>query len=701
MSFALPTSNVLVLGSNSVHCLLPSTLITRADALLDRHRLEDAVELADRERKRLQGKVTVNTDEADELRYVYQRIGFQCLIETLFDDAGKHFFTGNLDPRVLVSYYPELRGSLFGPDDSVDLFAGVAERIPTEDSIDAIISINLVRNYSPHLAPNTSTAPVAVELRDVLRIAATEMLKVFLRKWRISHRESVKQQEREKAHGSGRTMNEVVDTVLAKLYTMGGETTDLLALIGGPNDVVVEEVETLLSEANRYDALCRLYRNRGRVEEEKLLNVWSRLVTGEIMDEDVHDPLESIFTFLAEKKDKALIQEWGVWLLKWEPERALKLLTSFSGSKRGAKTTTADEAALLQRIQESDPAAGVQFLEHLVLQKRSQVPELHARLAAIYVEQLLECLEDESTAKLWRAKSASYSSSSNATPAPTPFLSYFASTTPDSPSKRTRLKTVLFLQATRWADFAAVEARLEGLKEELGRTLAMERAVVLGKLGRHHEALTVLIHTLHDSASAEVYCTLGGEVISPKTAAALSERFGVPTLPLSIVNGAEESVKRTLTKVSLEVYMSGGDAMAERTARLLNAQAMNLDVVDVISELPPTWPLRVLSSFLSRSLRRTQHELHEAQLVKAIAVSENLRVVEESWGPLREAGGLVEEATEEEPGDGDEKISEKEEEGGDNSLGLGLDLGSLDEKRGLQGYTVDFEGDGESVDSLR
>ena len=52
---------------------------------------------------------------------------------------------------------------------------------------------------------------------------------------------------------------------------------------------------------------------------------FSRLVAGEVIDEDVHDPLESMFTYLTEKKDKDLIQEWGVWLLKWDSERAMKV----------------------------------------------------------------------------------------------------------------------------------------------------------------------------------------------------------------------------------------------------------------------------------------------------------------------------------------------------------------------------------------
>ena len=74
----------------------------------------------------------------DELRYVYQRIGFQCLSETRFEEAGELLLIGELDPRVLVSFFPELRGNLFGPNDSVDMFSGVAERMPSESSVEDI-----------------------------------------------------------------------------------------------------------------------------------------------------------------------------------------------------------------------------------------------------------------------------------------------------------------------------------------------------------------------------------------------------------------------------------------------------------------------------------------------------------------------------------------------------------------------------------
>ncbi len=82
-------------------------------------------------------------EQSDELRYVYQRIGFQCFEETMFEDAGTNFINGDLDPRLLVSYYPDLRGSLFGAEDALDVFAGVAERMPSDASVDDISEYTL------------------------------------------------------------------------------------------------------------------------------------------------------------------------------------------------------------------------------------------------------------------------------------------------------------------------------------------------------------------------------------------------------------------------------------------------------------------------------------------------------------------------------------------------------------------------------
>ena len=56
----------------------------------------------------------------------------------------------------------------------------------------------------------------------------------------------------------------------------------------------------------------------------------------------------------------------------WTSLTYLKLLTTLGTAKKGLKAA-GDDAALLRRIRDADPAAGTRFLEHLVFQKRSIV----------------------------------------------------------------------------------------------------------------------------------------------------------------------------------------------------------------------------------------------------------------------------------------------------------------------------------------
>ena len=114
----------------------------------------------------------------------------------------------------------------------------------------------------------------------------------------------------------------------------------------------------------------------------------------------------------------------------------------------------------------------------------------------------------------------------------------------------------------------------------------------------------------------------------------------------------------------------------------------------MLTTIPPEWPLRVLSSFLARSFRRTLHAHHESQIVKAISASENLAVAERTWAILRDEGAVIEEAVDDDDDPADEKAGG--EHGAVEKVALGL---HLDEKVGLHGYDVGAEdgGGGESV----
>lgn len=231
------------------------------------------------------------------------------------------------------------------------------------------------------------------------------------------------------------------------------------------------------------------------------------------------------------------------------------------------------------------------------------------------------------------------------------------------------------------------------------------------------------MHNSRDFVSAEAYCTLGGDVIPAKVAQAFGERYGLQPwatlfVPVALPGKAQamgmkrqktvdEGRRKALARTLLEVYMDGGyvvaltvftiranlcysEAMATQTAHLINSQSMNLEILDILSILPPSWPLHLLQDFLSRSFRRTLHARHEGQLVKAISASQNLDVADRTWLVLREQGAIVEEAVDEDEGDAGEKDI------GEKAMGLGLDVAqpvevsvSLDEKAGLRGYDVD------------
>lgn len=48
---------------NAVQSLLPTTLIAQAESLLESHKIEELVQVADEQRKKLQAKLTVDEDE--------------------------------------------------------------------------------------------------------------------------------------------------------------------------------------------------------------------------------------------------------------------------------------------------------------------------------------------------------------------------------------------------------------------------------------------------------------------------------------------------------------------------------------------------------------------------------------------------------------------------------------------------------------
>lgn len=644
---SFPRSSILVYGKDTIHSLVQSTVIAQVESLLDNNQIEDAADLANN----FASGQALDSDEAETLEYLHQTIAFTLFSQTRFVDAAPHFLAGALDPRILVSYFPELSRPLFTDGEEADMYDGIAKRMPIESSVD-----DLIRNYSPHLLPSTRDAPAAQEIHKILREEAIVMIKSVLQGFK----------------GQGQyKQQEVTDTALAILFARSGDTTSLISHLESTNSASLSAVEPVLLEAGEVGALCALLKARG--DEGRVMEIWKGLVEGRYSDSSVLDPLSNMFALLESKqgRDRAMLRKWGVWLTVRDPERGLMLLMS---TKRSVKEKDREEdSAVLSELQQLHPGAARKFLEWLVTVRRRDDAELHAQFVQACVDELLECLQDESTSKLWRAKFSSYTSQSSQKHGLSPsstqlqrpqlsFLTYFVSTTPDSPSKRARLKTLFALQALSGYDAEMVKSQI--VASGFDKVLGLEVALLDGKMGMHRIALRALALTLRDPVSAETYARTGGIVVPSKAVEACGmgewgALFAAKGGPGILEREKSSEGKGELVRMLLEVYMEDGEP--QQTTRLLSSQAAILDTIDVIPLVPPDWPLSSLSPFLTHSFRRTLHAKHEGQIIKAMCAAQNSKVFEGSYLVFREQGAIIEEADDDEDGDGEpESFNEKD-----------------------------------------
>lgn len=67
---------------------------------------------------------------------------------------------------------------------------------------------------------------------------------------------------------------QAVDTVLAKLYAAHDKNSELHELLSQENYIVLTEIEPVLQQTRRYNALCNLYQQSG--DDAKLLESWAK-----------------------------------------------------------------------------------------------------------------------------------------------------------------------------------------------------------------------------------------------------------------------------------------------------------------------------------------------------------------------------------------------------------------------------------------
>ncbi|CAK9785513.1 hypothetical protein CC85DRAFT_286680 [Cutaneotrichosporon oleaginosum] len=344
---------------------------------------------------------------------------------------------------------------------------------------------------------------------------------------------------------------QVVYTSLLKVYLVARPS-----LVGSlcriENWVDVAEVEPLLREKGRIDDLRDLYMQKGMHDE-----ALGMLLEQAKEEDDPLDRYPPTVRYLQKlgPKHLQLIFDSSRWIFEEDPARALHIFTADE-----PEVDALPREKVVAFLEEVDWNGAIKYLEH-VFELGDTSPELHDKLVELYMRRL---------------KGASGSERDDSLTTLLDFLN----------------------QSTHYRPYRLLsKLPVEDAPEA--------QAVLLGRLGKHDEALRIYIYTLKDYAAAEVYCA----------------------------RAHAKEPERGLFLHLLRLYLrpSKEEVLVAPALALVARHGTRMDARAVLDLLPPLVPVKELQDFFRRTLgderaRRNEHRITRGLLAARKAQAERLVV---------------------------------------------------------------------------
>uniref|UniRef100_A0A8C3JFR2 Transforming growth factor beta receptor associated protein 1 n=1 Tax=Calidris pygmaea TaxID=425635 RepID=A0A8C3JFR2_9CHAR len=259
---------VIVATNKGVYILVPLPLEKQIQDLLASHRVEEALVLAKGARRNI---------PKEKFQVMYKRIlqqaGFIQFAQLQFLEAKELFRSGQLDVRELISLYPFL--------------------LPTSSSF--------IRSHPP-----------LHEYADLNQLTQGDQEKMTkCKRFLMSYLNEVRSTE--VANG----YKEDIDTALLKLYAEANHES-LLDLLVSENFCLLTDSAAWLEKHKKYFALGLLYHYNG--QDAAALQLWVKIVDGDIQDSTRSDLYEYIVDFLTFCSDQDLVWKYSEWVLQKNEE---------------------------------------------------------------------------------------------------------------------------------------------------------------------------------------------------------------------------------------------------------------------------------------------------------------------------------------------------------------------------------------------
>ncbi|KAF5327421.1 hypothetical protein D9619_004692 [Psilocybe cf. subviscida] len=321
---------------------------------------------------------------------------------------------------------------------------------------------------------------------------------------------------------------QIVDTVLYKSYLIIRPAL-LGSLCRVANWCEVSEVEEDLRARKKYAELRDLY--NGKKMHSKALDLLKELGT---LEEDMEDKLSPSIQYL-QKLGPEYIDEvfrYARWIFDTDKDMAFQIFTS--------DDVELPKKAVADYLESISPSLCARYLEYMIAERQEESAQFHDRLADLYLSMTVAAKKrgDQTARNEIYAKLLEYISTDDK------------------------------FGIDRFYGYIS------------GTDLHEARAIILGRLGKHSQALETYVYRLQDFAKAEEYCK---RIYKPGT-----DTAGIYLNLLRIY-------LRPTTQVSVDLL--------EPALTLISRHGPRLDSVETLQLLPPLVTTEEIKAFLVDALR--------------------------------------------------------------------------------------------------
>lgn len=340
---------------------------------------------------------------------------------------------------------------------------------------------------------------------------------------------------------------QIVDTALYKSYLIIRPTL-LGSLCRVPNWCEVTEVEEDLRKRQKFAELRDLY--YGKKMHDKALNLLRELSERE---DDVQDKLQPTISYLQKLGPEHLEQIFksARWAFEIDQDMAFEIFTS--------EDVELPRQAVASFLDDFNTVICARYLEYIIAERHEETPDFHDRLAVIYLDMTLAARRKHENSQ----------------------HGYYD-------------KLLVFVNSNQYYSVN----RLFSLVSSTD--LYEARAVLLGRLGRHDQALELYVYRLHDFDKAEEYC----------------KRIYEPTSETS-------NVFLTLLRLYLRPSVKTETDLLHPALDLISRHSTRLDAAETLKLLPPLVTTQSVTKFLVESLRAP---LFDTRVTRGIGKARNDQV---------------------------------------------------------------------------